>query len=497
MAERLMTKEDSERYIKNGGDIEKVPHIFLDGNMCNKYIELGGLISKVQKKFITSSMCETYLKEGGQLSQIPHKYINHKTCKIYIEQGGSLVDIPEEYIDKPLCSNYIEQGGNIKHVPRKLIGPKLMDSYKIQSIDDLEYIPEKYITEEIVNEACKYGTNIEYIPEKYITKEMCENYIEDAGDLKNVPRKYITKELVSKYIENGGTILNVPSKYVTMDMIDNTKNINKLNKYSNKEQKEIIRQILLSVPRTKLVKEEIKQKYNIDSQKINKALEKIKEIDEEDYFRIMDVFNNNEKSEEYAENNKEYAAEILKMFKSLGPIREGRFSKSQRIQFTYLLGNSDVKNDIYNIYDFLYDQANNSKESKEFMRYCRSYLGFKYRNKKSGFSDMDINEEQEFLMESGATWFNLVNKEKYFVDINGQRKRHFFLDNSNNTVEIQEEDLDIILKYLNTNKVPTRDCIVKEACARYVRGELEIFVEELTSGNYLEQTKEKVKVKTL
>lgn len=497
MNKKLLTKEASEEHINNGGKIELVPHIYLDQKMCLKYIELGGEITNVPKRFITPNMCKTYIKKGGKLAFVPPKFINHKLCKEYIEQGGALVKVPEDYVDQLLCISYIEKGGNIKAVPRKYRTKKLCEGYKIQNIDDLEYIPKKYITKEMVKEAWKHGTDIKYIPEQFITKEMAEDYIEESGDLKYVPEKVLSEKMVSKYIEKGGNITSVPTEYATIEVIDNTKDVNKVSRYSSKEQQQIVLRILLTVPKTGLIKEEIKEKYHVSSTIIDKVLEKIKKEDEKKYIEIMNVFDNSDKSQEYTKYYNDYAAKIVDIVKSVGQIRNGRLTKEQRIQFSYLLGTADVKSDIYNIYDFLYDQSNKPEKSRQFVVFCKSYLGFKYRNKKTGFSDMDITEEQEFLMESGAKWFTPVDKEKYFKDRNGSPLKHYFIDNSNNTVEIKEEDLDIILKYLKTQKIAASDCIVKEACARYVNGELEIFCDELTSGNYLEMQKEKQKTKTL
>lgn len=70
------------------------------------------------------------------------------------------------------------------------------------SAEALDYVPEKYRTEEIYQEACKHGGWVlNQVPEEYMNYEICQYAVMSYGDaLKYVPEKYKNRDIYLKAV---------------------------------------------------------------------------------------------------------------------------------------------------------------------------------------------------------------------------------------------------------------------------------------------------------
>ena len=92
--------------------------------------------------------------------------------------------------------------------------------------NNLEDIPEKYITQEMVSE---YWNNsliksVYCIPEKFITKEMVDLDWNINKDLISIPEQYITQEMVDEHFGLYRTLKHIPKKYINKSIIDRYRN---------------------------------------------------------------------------------------------------------------------------------------------------------------------------------------------------------------------------------------------------------------------------------
>ena len=129
----------------------------------------------------------------------------------YIEQHWNVLEsvylwlndlrfIPEKYITKELCEIAINNDGN--------------------AVSD---VPEKYKTKELYELAVQEnGLNLYHVPEEYRTKELCEIAIQNNGNaLEYVPQELRTQELCEMAVkQNGWALYYIPEKYKTKEMCE-------------------------------------------------------------------------------------------------------------------------------------------------------------------------------------------------------------------------------------------------------------------------------------
>jgi len=113
------------------------------------------------------------------LDYIPEKYITTRLCEIAVDTFWQAIDhMPEKYKTIELRLKALKKGGTIAWTDFP-DGQKSAEYYKLAADIDgyvLQFIPEKYITEEMCYLAIiRYGTEIinkNIIPEKYRTNKL-------------------------------------------------------------------------------------------------------------------------------------------------------------------------------------------------------------------------------------------------------------------------------------------------------------------------------------
>ena len=181
-------------------------------------------------------MCLTAIKNAPgainyfPISHIPTNVLNEEICTRSVMKNGRLLQlIPNHLKTINVCMMAINQDpAAIEHVPSDLllngngngigIGINISDWSKF----NIKYIPDKYKTREISEDAVKKnGKNLEWVPAKYINATMCFDAVENNGNaLKYVPINMITNELVLLAIKRGADLSSIPSCFETYKTVE-------------------------------------------------------------------------------------------------------------------------------------------------------------------------------------------------------------------------------------------------------------------------------------
>ena len=191
-----------------------------------------------------------------------------------------------------------------------------------------------------------------------------------------------------------------------------------------------------------------------------------------DMLKQAEKISNNTKMEEDI-------SKIEKIVESLGEISIYGLSNEQKIQFTYSI--SKLNYQARTIFNYI--NANKlSEQFPLFMQFCTSILKYSYlseeiKNSKSKY-------KQPIPKDSWLKPFKIETK--FYYGANNELVRCYYNNKSGVAVEITLKVAQEILDILTKNSIPTAYCIVQEAFKKYALGELDKFIEDINSGNYLE-----------
>jgi hypothetical protein len=151
----------------------------------------------------------------------------------YIEQHWSILEpiclwlnnlkyIPEKYLTQELCELAVKQDGlTLNDIPEYLKTPEIYELAVQQNGLSITYIPKELRTKELCELAVKQdGYALNYVPEKYLTQELCILSISHKkSHLISIPDKYKTKEIYELAVkQNGRALGDVPEEYKTKEM---------------------------------------------------------------------------------------------------------------------------------------------------------------------------------------------------------------------------------------------------------------------------------------
>ena len=153
----------------------------------------------------------------------------------YIEQNWKILEpiclwlnnlkyIPKKYLTREICELAVKQDGlSLCYVPDKLKTPALCEIAINQNGMSIEWIPEKYLTKELCELAVNQnGMALEYVPNELISKGMCQVAVQQNGNaLYHVPANIMTEELCEIAVkQNGLSLLCVPKKLRTKELCE-------------------------------------------------------------------------------------------------------------------------------------------------------------------------------------------------------------------------------------------------------------------------------------
>jgi len=170
-----------------------------------------------------------------------------------VKYQGSIRNVPEHLITEKMCFECIRSTVfDLQYIPKKFYTPKLLeeavniygmvlkiipDEYKTKklcedachnSMDALQFTPRKFIDEKLCIDCVTiWGPTLQYVPKELITKEMCRiavNATEDALDyitLKFVPLEFMDDQMRMDAIKtNVQSFLVIDNKYITKEMLE-------------------------------------------------------------------------------------------------------------------------------------------------------------------------------------------------------------------------------------------------------------------------------------
>ena len=486
--EKFITKEMCEIYMNNGGILSRVPSKFITKEVCVNYLKNGGNLEYVPEKFLTQEMCSNYIKKGGHIEIIPEKFRTQEICNDYIKNGGFIDNVPYKFITEEMCKNYMKNGGDLSKIPENFLTQEMCEKYlfgkyRVHGIEcniiiRFEKIPSRFKNKELCEKYLQSGGTFNSIPKELVTEEMCENYLNKGGSISRIPSKFRTKEMCEDHIKKGGSINYIPAEYRTQEMWDTW--------YKKNKEKQIIKDLLLGNLEFN-TKKELEEKYNITSQRLNTVLEGIKYMKPEIYEAIKNKFKHNSLKQYYGIEKD--IQKVMDIINSLGPKPQRiqrklstAYSKEQKIQFSYLLSHAEIQNSIFDLYNHAIS-GNIKFNCADFIRFCRVDLGLKFAD----INKSALTDNEQLFLKVGNSWLMGFNEDRYLKDSQGNEIKHVYLDKNGEQVEIKGPELDIILNSLKVNQIPKSNCIVNEAIRKYVQGELDVFINDLKSGEYLKK----------
>ncbi len=246
--------------------IEEIPAHLMDYEMCLHAASCcdGYNYEQIPNEFKDERMAAVAISCGAlQIDSFPTKYTGHAQLKAAIDLGLEALNyFPAKYVDTTIFNYAQEKYGDseawkelvknnspefndddsklfeqvwahfwneeliLKAVDKDAGIYGLNESFMTQEIANLavardeynfEYIPEKYIHQELCLLACSkgYGSALEFVPLSMRTKKVCEASVScDPANLVFVPLEYRTEELCKKsFLNDSSTLKFIPYEY--------------------------------------------------------------------------------------------------------------------------------------------------------------------------------------------------------------------------------------------------------------------------------------------
>lgn len=517
----FLDQEIYDRFINRGGNMKLVPPEFQNQEMCDKYIDNGGDIQVVLSKFQNQELWIKYIRNGGKINVIPEKYL---TQSMYLElsKRGSfdIADVPKKYLNQEIINEYVKKSRTISFVPKEYLNQELVD-YVIENGQSIRVVPEEYLTKEIVDKYFENTGTIKLIPEKFLTKEMCDKYLEMGGKVDNVPKKFQTlemwvqallsgvgdwnmppefrtQELWNLFIEKGGRIQRVPKMFLNNELykkyIELGGSLKNIPNIYNRDKKEIekpinekllnkLKEYFKNTSRSEITRRGMLEFMDVSEFTLTRFLQSIEEKNPQLYDEIKKIFQIN--SNKHFFLCLEKAVKIEEILNVMDFSRN--LSKEQKVYFSYLYDQLDNKKAIMEVYRIVKGR----KDVPMFLLFCNEELGYKYSKLKDG--EISLLEEERFLMNKKGIWFSPFRVKDRIGDEKNNTLKYKYQTKYNDEVEITKDNADMIIDFLQENNISTRVCVVEEAFRRFANGELNDFVYELRSGEYLNTNSEEIK----
>lgn len=192
----------------------------------------------ISKEFITPELALIALRTTSDpefISKIPRDILTQEMCEISARRFPSSLDyMPEKMIGEILINALIkgysyEPYGKViflryKEKIQSIMTPELAELIFNKNYRSIEFIPKKFITQEMANKVSKklggWPVAISYLPEKFITPEMCQAVVKAKGlYLRYVPQQFITEQLCEDAVESyPRSIAYVPKEFQTLKL---------------------------------------------------------------------------------------------------------------------------------------------------------------------------------------------------------------------------------------------------------------------------------------
>lgn len=218
----------------SGYVLKKIPVALRTKDVCLIALksEKQAEIEDVPKELLDKELCLTYLSSANYLKnpldKIPVELWDHDICLAAVfADGHELERIPKEFVNNETCTAAVKRDTYAaKYVPESLFTEEIANIVVGVSDTNFEFIPRSVLTEGICKKAISHGersgTVLGLIPEYIITQEMCDMAIEiSVFDLKYVPESFVTTEMLISVGKRAAArvIDNFPERLKTKETI--------------------------------------------------------------------------------------------------------------------------------------------------------------------------------------------------------------------------------------------------------------------------------------
>ena len=185
------------------------------------------ILAVIAKKYLTPQICKNAVKRNGlNLKYVPEQYLNTKMCLIAVQNDGeALKVVPKKILFSKkgyeLCLTAVRndsKGNALSFVPdcyKRGKNGKILCEEAIRANEfALEYVPKKYMSEELVTSFVRrHPERLRHIPTEYISSDLCLELIEqNPRVILDIPAPLLTEELYREALLRDQTIpiKNVP-----------------------------------------------------------------------------------------------------------------------------------------------------------------------------------------------------------------------------------------------------------------------------------------------
>ncbi len=180
---------------KNGRNIDLIPKEVQSQDLCDAAMRSScWAIRSCVNTFKTYENCLSAVKGNGQtLEHVTKVFIDEAMCLSAVQSKYTCLNyIPKEFLTKELCEEAVKANGeNSKYVPEEYMSSKL-GYLAITS-------PGPYDSSTSANMA---GLNIQYIPAKYITREIILEAVRRwYPAYKTIPKECLTEDIKNAVYE--------------------------------------------------------------------------------------------------------------------------------------------------------------------------------------------------------------------------------------------------------------------------------------------------------
>lgn len=172
----------------------------------------GNCLNEVPEEFRTEEICRIALQNRGEaLAFVPKELKTKEMCMIAFENSAWAIRyFPKEFLTEEIFREAVKKG-NTRNIIREDVDPEDEEEIDDEEYDDdydgdvIQFIPEKYLTEEMCLTAVqRKGKALEFVPKKFKTKRVCIAAVKNDIELLDensevVPDKMLTEEMFKEY----------------------------------------------------------------------------------------------------------------------------------------------------------------------------------------------------------------------------------------------------------------------------------------------------------
>ena len=213
---RLFRLHNSEKYtfvrkyiIKNFS-LLRVPELYLTETFLKEYITDEELTDDFVKDLQCSTVNSVDLtkmivkKEPKYYSLIDNKYKNKYTKDMILENPEVTRYIPKEKMTKDIVQYMIEHFVSLQYIPEEYINKRLCKAYYNHDMNEILYIPDKYVTRKMKKDLID-SFAYQYMNPEWFKRSLVKRAIDrNIQWVKYIPKKYITTEYIIKIIKEVG-----------------------------------------------------------------------------------------------------------------------------------------------------------------------------------------------------------------------------------------------------------------------------------------------------